>query len=512
MSTLRAPASAYDEDAQKLVRDIVTQIETGELAAGDRLMSERQLAASCDVSLFAVRRAMKELKRRGLLVSQPRNGVFVADDATPDAPAESPARPAVITTATTTATAAPACEDESSSDGFRLLDVRTASHCALHFAIAAWDSHNRGDWEAVCRQFSVIDPTVRVEPHFLRQFDEYEQIRDKCDAQISTHAYAFKPDAPRCDHVSFKRSQLERIGVEPRYIDSVCAADGQAWGVPINACLMTGYLNRRLLSADAMQQAQQADNWLDLLDILSDAAAGRDEVVALNLLPVATLNPFHLLTLGSPGLFDRERGLFNAQDPQAYRLLTRAAELIERHGYGAKLQADGHVPGTPLAAVDFTFRAGVYGDTDEWLPWRFPLGANGAGLEAINVGAVNRHSSNKAAAQAFLLYLASAPAQQRLNRTRREYSVSKLLDDPFVAFAPAQAAILRQQREQAVLFAEWAPGFLHALESICYPAFVHWYRGHIDTDDLVEIVARHAQAVLDRHKTTPAPQPPGGPR
>jgi DNA-binding GntR family transcriptional regulator len=68
-----------------LVADhIAARIAAGELAPGARLPAERDLAAEYDVALGTARRAVEELRGRGLVVTLPAKGTFVAAKA--DAP------------------------------------------------------------------------------------------------------------------------------------------------------------------------------------------------------------------------------------------------------------------------------------------------------------------------------------------------------------------------------------------------------------------------------------------
>jgi DNA-binding GntR family transcriptional regulator len=62
-----------------LVADhIAARISAGELAPGSRLPAERDLAAEYDVAVGTARRAVEELRGRGLVVTLPAKGTFVA--------------------------------------------------------------------------------------------------------------------------------------------------------------------------------------------------------------------------------------------------------------------------------------------------------------------------------------------------------------------------------------------------------------------------------------------------
>ncbi|WP_198156269.1 winged helix-turn-helix domain-containing protein [Thermobifida cellulosilytica] len=66
-------AYVYAEMADHLA----ARIESGELPAGARLPGERELAESYGVALGTARRAVKELRDRGLVITLPAKGTFV---------------------------------------------------------------------------------------------------------------------------------------------------------------------------------------------------------------------------------------------------------------------------------------------------------------------------------------------------------------------------------------------------------------------------------------------------
>jgi GntR family transcriptional regulator len=58
---------------------IAAQIGTGRLAPGAMLPSERRLAELYGVSYLTVRRAVRELRERGLVVTLPGRGNYAAE-------------------------------------------------------------------------------------------------------------------------------------------------------------------------------------------------------------------------------------------------------------------------------------------------------------------------------------------------------------------------------------------------------------------------------------------------
>jgi DNA-binding GntR family transcriptional regulator len=57
---------------------VAAKIASGELAPGQRLPSERDLAIEWGIGYLTARAAVKELKKRGLVVSAVGKGTFVA--------------------------------------------------------------------------------------------------------------------------------------------------------------------------------------------------------------------------------------------------------------------------------------------------------------------------------------------------------------------------------------------------------------------------------------------------
>ena len=79
MSDLEAPAGRSADLAYVTVTDdIAARIASGELRPGARLLAERDLARLYGVAYGTIRRAMKELRARGLIRSVQGRGTFVA--------------------------------------------------------------------------------------------------------------------------------------------------------------------------------------------------------------------------------------------------------------------------------------------------------------------------------------------------------------------------------------------------------------------------------------------------
>jgi DNA-binding GntR family transcriptional regulator len=59
---------------------VAARIERGELKPGQKLPAERDLAEEWGIGYQTVRRAMRELRERGLIVSRVGKGTFVSGD------------------------------------------------------------------------------------------------------------------------------------------------------------------------------------------------------------------------------------------------------------------------------------------------------------------------------------------------------------------------------------------------------------------------------------------------
>ena len=81
MNAFHAPVAAQRLSDQ-LAAALASRVASGELAPGDRLPTEQQLAAAHGVSRTVVREAVHQLKSQGLLRSRQGSGVFVTDGAT----------------------------------------------------------------------------------------------------------------------------------------------------------------------------------------------------------------------------------------------------------------------------------------------------------------------------------------------------------------------------------------------------------------------------------------------
>jgi GntR family transcriptional regulator len=65
----------------RMADHLEARIKTGDLAPGARLPGERDLAAEYQVAVGTARRAVEELRQRGLAVTLPAKGTFVKSPA-----------------------------------------------------------------------------------------------------------------------------------------------------------------------------------------------------------------------------------------------------------------------------------------------------------------------------------------------------------------------------------------------------------------------------------------------
>ncbi|MFB9738128.1 GntR family transcriptional regulator [Streptomyces thermocoprophilus] len=73
----------------RIARDLERRIRNGEVPPGGRLENERELADVYQVSAGTVRRAVRDLRERGLVETLPAKGTYVSDPLppAPDTPA-----------------------------------------------------------------------------------------------------------------------------------------------------------------------------------------------------------------------------------------------------------------------------------------------------------------------------------------------------------------------------------------------------------------------------------------
>jgi DNA-binding GntR family transcriptional regulator len=66
---------------QQVADWIARRIEAGELRPGARLEGERELAEQAGVAVGTVRRAIEDLRQRGLVITLPSKGTYITERA-----------------------------------------------------------------------------------------------------------------------------------------------------------------------------------------------------------------------------------------------------------------------------------------------------------------------------------------------------------------------------------------------------------------------------------------------
>jgi DNA-binding GntR family transcriptional regulator len=64
---------------QRVAARIEREIADGELQPGAMLLGERAMAEEYGVAILTVRRALRDLRERGILVTLPHKGTYVAE-------------------------------------------------------------------------------------------------------------------------------------------------------------------------------------------------------------------------------------------------------------------------------------------------------------------------------------------------------------------------------------------------------------------------------------------------
>jgi hypothetical protein len=500
MPTLQSDkAKTGQRAARELANHLRGQIQHGQMRPGDRVLSERKLAQRYDAPLHTVRLALSRLKAEGALVSRPKSGLYVASEypdltigtaATPFwPPRHFPASGGFLD---------PLSEPAAPSiAGFNLLDPHETAACEIHFLVANWDRFTRRFWEQGCGQYSDDHSPVQVEASFPSNRREYRRLRPWSDAFISTHMEMYKGGRLWSDIEPFEAAELQAAGVDQRYIDAVGdEQDGLATGVPISACLMTGLLNTRLLPDRLLRPLQSAVTWDEVFDLLTEAAAARPGCAPLNVHGAFTFNIHQYLTVAAGGLL--HEGRINLRRPAVRGALDRMDRFLEQTA-SRPAPDQGRTPfQSCLAEIDYTCRAALMSqDGRGWIPWLYPLGEGGRYLEGINIGFINRASPQRDPSRDFLLHLALPRQQQWITRSPREQSISARMPSPWQAYGPREGEILAAMRRQAVVFGEWVPGYVRAVEEVLPALSKQWVAGRLSTDEYCRLVEERGNECLD---------------
>jgi DNA-binding transcriptional regulator YhcF (GntR family) len=462
--------------ARQLAGRLREQIERGQIKSGDRILSERQLARRYGQSLHTVRLALGQLKADGILISQPKSGLYVADDAgEKEADRSRQAGPALRS------------DRRAPAEGFSLLDPSGADPCDLQFLIGSWNAVSHGWWREICHRYSAAPSEVWIEPEFPADAREYRRLLSGADAFISTPMELHKRGRLRPEVRRMDPDELAGAGVEPRYIRAVLDAAGQAIGVPVSACLLVGYLNRRLLPDRLIDPLSSASSWEEVFDLLAEASAHCPTAQPLNFHAVWTFNLHQYLSIAAGGLLDK--GRVDLRRTGARKAMERLGRFLQQTGTRPKAGADRAPAESTLAQIEYTCRAApLSARSPEWLPWRYPLGEGGLYMEGVNLALMSHQTPHRDAARDFLLHLAAPQQQKYLTRSPHEQSISSRVEAPLAAYDPTQAAIFSPMRNQATVFAEWTPGYSRLIDRILPPLSRQWLGGGMSTDEFCRAV------------------------
>ena len=81
---MRPPAELIGYDYTRVADALAEKITDGRLQPGVRLPGQRELAAQYGVGLSTIRRALRELRDRGLVLTLPVKGTYVRWTDAPD--------------------------------------------------------------------------------------------------------------------------------------------------------------------------------------------------------------------------------------------------------------------------------------------------------------------------------------------------------------------------------------------------------------------------------------------
>jgi DNA-binding transcriptional ArsR family regulator len=227
-----------------MVADIQKAVKTARLKPGDRLLSVQELCLHYRLSHRTVTLAMAELKRKGIIVSRPRRGYYVAD--------ESPTAPADLAHAV--------------HRYHRMFRSQTSVRTVTMYVSDIYPN-NIAAWQAAFRDFERVFPQIHVEPLFMDRHDMREIDRRHVDLVHSTPgALGYFPDR----WVPFEDPR--QAGYTPDELLSVfrdpLEKGGRLMGAPFAASTLYLYVNQAMLR----RIGREATPFRDVFEILDLAA------------------------------------------------------------------------------------------------------------------------------------------------------------------------------------------------------------------------------------------------
>ncbi|MDD5707852.1 MAG: GntR family transcriptional regulator [Kiritimatiellae bacterium] len=467
----RLKHAAHSEPLQESLRE---SIRGGTLKAGDRLPAENELAKEARISVYWVRKAIRNLKKEGLLVSRPKSGVYVAS------PGEEP----------------PTAEADPSATGFSFCHILHATNCRIEFLVSGWNAHNRADWVGICAEASRRSPDIEVHPCFPANAKEYFDLLKTCDVFLTVPT--FVAGDPRCPEIQpLALREIEALPVDGKYRRAVLRA-GDALGIPLTGTLLTGLLDPGAVPAAERVALASSQTWEEAFGILADMQRKRPDRIGTNLAGGLTYNGlFNHLVRTAGCLVDVRSGRIRLGDA-AFRSSLRQIDAFRNKAFApGNTFASKYHPDQFYAPL---VRTWLYGRNPSLLangPWLYPVGRNGAHYEeGINVGAINRATSCPEECLEFLRYLASPSVQERLAMRLGEHPLSNEVPDRFAAYPKRWKRHLCLLREQSEVFHEVVPGYSWFVGSILVSVATQFMRGDIPMDVLIERVGTEGKLYL----------------
>jgi DNA-binding transcriptional regulator YhcF (GntR family) len=206
-----------------MVADIQKAVKERQLKPGDRLLSIQEMCAHYGLSHRTVTLAMAELKRAGVIVSQPRRGYYVAE-----------ATPAVLP------------ENTQAAHRYHQLFSSPASISTVTMYVSEVYPDNIAAWRAAFLAFEQEFPRIRVDPLFMDRHDLREIDHRHVDLVHSTPvALALFKDrwVPFTD--PDEAGYTADVLLAP-FHDRL-AIEGQLMGVPFGASTRYLYVNQAML-------------------------------------------------------------------------------------------------------------------------------------------------------------------------------------------------------------------------------------------------------------------------
>lgn len=448
-----------ENEWKRIEQEIQREIATGILHPHDRLRSEGVLARQYKVGLYAVRQALKNLKKRGLLYSKPRSGMYVAEGG-----------PTMLAVAS------------EAEEGLHAFEIIHGSTCRLRFIVTNWASRNKAMWERICRDVSAIHPALSVEPVFPRSARDFDVEFSRSDLAImgvtDGRLQSGVPQVALLD-----QAEMESFPIADRYIAATGNGEGKFFGVPFSTTFLVGVINDRLLSLTAQRMLQGARSWSEVLEMLRGASVECPQAAYLNFHPVYTLNFLQHLTHVGGAIVNPATAAIRLQEPAFHDALAELDALREkvfqRQG-DATLDVD-----NCMTCLEWTYMFQRNPAFRNLKPWLFPLGRQGNYMEGLNICVISQVTPYPAECHKVLHYLLSDPVQREIEHVSGEHPVSRNISNPFGGYDERWRRVLSEMSERSQVFHTIVPGFIDFIQTIFSPAMAQFYTGQSTVSETI---------------------------